>query len=98
MAAADPHRRVKTFCLPRTITKRHGKRETERKDLCWRSTLSCSLSRLITAYDTTLAPGRHEDDNRPDRRCIAASKAEWFAFDLKMKNHISAVILFPFGF
>lgn len=29
----------------------------ERKDLCRRSTLSCSLSRLITDYDTTLACG-----------------------------------------
>lgn len=31
---------------------------TARKDLCRRSTLSCSLSRLITDYDTTLACGR----------------------------------------
>ena len=47
-----------------------GRLVLARKDLCRRSTLSCSLSRLITDYDTTLACGRWlrpgiRRDNRP---------------------------------
>lgn len=59
VAQTTPHR-VK-------VRRRRGAASVEppKEDLCRRSTLSCSLSRLITAYDTTLAFGACEDDNRP---------------------------------